>query len=611
METVKPEVISPRGRHMDEAGNQPREQSFWKQPIEGRSKKLLCFGVMLFALFVVALVSGLTLSPATGLGQIIPFSLLFAVVLTVVVYVGIVVLRWLCCWRNLRRVLFAAACLVTVIALAYAEENWRGHRAWVKHRKQLEAKREKFDFVALAPPPVPEEKNFAMTPLLKPILDYAPEESDPALRWRDTNGIARLERISAERTPDNEGRRRLGLGSVEKGTFANMDTLSAFYRGNTNYPQASDGAKRAAVVLAGLGKFDSELKELRAGAASRPESRFPVHYNQEPGWWILLRHLAPVKALTTLTHVHAVAELEDGRAADALEDLKLGLRLSDSISKEPLLIDHLVRLSTLGIDLQTIREGIHRHAWTDGQLAEIEQNLSSINLLAEYKLGMRGERACTTGSLDWMRRNNHLWNNPLDQLDTGAVPQPTMFAVPSGWFYQNMVTFSRLHESSTLAVADENKRLVFPEVAEEGKKAFERLRFGPYTVLAKVLFPALENAVRRSAQMQSWLDSAQLACALERYRLSNGTLPDKLDRLVPKFIAAIPNDVMDGKPLRYKPEASGAYVIYSIGWNQRDDGGQIAWKEGGKPDEGRLVWNEMGKEKGVDIEKGDWVFRME
>ena len=56
-------------------------------------------------------------------------------------------------------------------------------------------------------------------------------------------------------------------------------------------------------------------------------------------------------------------------------------------------------------------------------------------------------------------------------------------------------------------------------------------------------------------------------------------------------------DVIDGKPLRYKPETDGGYVLYSIGWDQKDDGGEIAWTR-------------QGKGTGVDIGKGDWVWLM-
>jgi hypothetical protein len=157
-------------------------------------------------------------------------------------------------------------------------------------------------------------------------------------------------------------------------------------------------------ILVALGKFDPEIKELREAAATRASSRFPIEYEYEPQWAILLPHLSRLKGLCALMHVRALARLELGQSPQALEELKLGFHVSDSIREEPFLIDHLVRIATLAINLQTVREGLVRHAWSDADLAELEKHLASVNILAEYKLGMRGERACGIGGLDWLRR---------------------------------------------------------------------------------------------------------------------------------------------------------------------------------------------------------------
>jgi hypothetical protein len=105
--------------------------------------------------------------------------------------------------------------------------------------------------------------------------------------------------------------------------------------------------------------------------------------------------------------------------------------------------------------------------------------------------------------------------------------------------------------------------------------------------------------------MQAYVDSARVACALERYRLTNGKLPDTLEALAPQFLAAVPNDVIDGKPLHYRPAADGGYLLYSIGWNQTDEGGELALK--------RQRVHERAEELpfvSVDIAQGDWVWKM-
>ena len=67
-------------------------------------------------------------------------------------------------WQRLRRALFVAACLATLIALFYAVENWRGRHAWEKCRRELEAKGEVLDWDAYIPPPVSDEQNIFKAP---------------------------------------------------------------------------------------------------------------------------------------------------------------------------------------------------------------------------------------------------------------------------------------------------------------------------------------------------------------------------------------------------------------------------------------------------------------
>jgi type II secretory pathway pseudopilin PulG len=127
--------------------------------------------------------------------------------------------------------------------------------------------------------------------------------------------------------------------------------------------------------------------------------------------------------------------------------------------------------------------------------------------------------------------------------------------------------------------------------------------YSPYKVQALMMFPAIGSAVKKFAIAQASVDLARVAGALERYRLAHGQYPETLDALVPQFIEKLPHDIIGGQPLHYRRTdgppsqgsgaASGKFVLYSIGWNEKDDGGQIAFKKGGS----------------VDREKGDWVWQ--
>ena len=84
---------------------------------------------------------------------------------------------------------------------------------------------------------------------------------------------------------------------------------------------------------------------------------------------------------------------------------------------------------------------------------------------------------------------------------------------------------------------------------------------------------------------------ARVAIALERYRLAHGEYPDSLDALAPQFMEKIPHDIINGEPLHYRLD-DARFVLYSVGWNERDDGGTVGLTKNGNvdPDKGDCVW---------------------
>ena len=66
---------------------------------------------------------------------------------------------------------------------------------------------------------------------------------------------------------------------------------------------------------------------------------------------------------------------------------------------------------------------------------------------------------------------------------------------------------------------------------------------------------------------------ALAAIALKRFQLRHGELPATLEGLVPDFLPALPYDYMAARPLRYARKADGTYLLYSVGRDGQDDGG--------------------------------------
>jgi hypothetical protein len=121
----------------------------------------------------------------------------------------------------------------------------------------------------------------------------------------------------------------------------------------------------------------------------------------------------------------------------------------------------------------------------------------------------------------------------------------------------------------------------------------EMKRYSYYKVQAQMVFPAIAASVMKIVRIQAHVDLATVACALERYHLAHGEYPESLDTLAPQFVTKIPHDIINGQPLHYRRTDDGRFVLYSIGWDEKDDGGKIFLTSNGT----------------VDQKKGDWVWQ--
>lgn len=78
------------------------------------------------------------------------------------------------------------------------------------------------------------------------------------------------------------------------------------------------------------------------------------------------------------------------------------------------------------------------------------------------------------------------------------------------------------------------------------------------------------GVISRYRELHLQQEFACVLLALKCHKLRAGSLPASLAELVPEYLAEIPIDPWDGKPLRYAPEKM---IIYSVGEDGRDAGG--------------------------------------
>jgi hypothetical protein len=496
--------------------------------------------------------------------------------------------------------LFVVALLV---GSAYQIENRLGARAWRDYVARAKARGEWFEAKDLLPAPIPDEENFASIPLFKPLFDYTLPPGPGAYPrtpvWNDPAAKKRLDDLTLTGTSNYREVPPIAT-DWRKGEFLNLVEWQAFFRKRKEPGLAAQPEKPGADVLKALAKFDPELDALRA-AAKRPGCRFPVHYEE---FSVPLPHLTLLQALDKVLRLRVLAELAQGDSESAMEDLRLQFRLVQALKGEPLMISFLVRVSFLEVALEQIWEGLERHQWNEAQLAVLESLLSEVDLVAGYRDTLRAERfVFGLRMLDAYRENPAMLVDALNCLNGGRPEEWYERAkllcrwLPSGVYDFNMVAACEIGERQSQA-ADPGAHRFLPDVA--AKNAIYITGFS-HTWMGKQCFMVLqstwtfESILKKGAQTQSTIDLARVAVALERHRLSHGVYPEALGELSPAFLPQIPSDVVSGNPLCYKKDGErGRFLLYSVGWNQTDDGGKMAWKNSfsSHPD-----WNQ-----------GDWVW---
>jgi hypothetical protein len=478
--------------------------------------------------------------------------------------------------------------MITIIVLFYVEEDWRGARAWAATKAEWEAKGETFDPKKFIPAPIPDEQNLAAIPAYKlekvTSARGAPSLDDVALRKA-------LENFSDSDFPPTSGWR--------KGESPDWEKIHEML--SMKYAKVFKGAPVPNEAVAQLDALFPFVADLRA-AATRPYCRFQY---DDTALMPAARGLGLITGqmkVTRILTIHALLELQDHRPDLALEDLKLIFRLADGVQQDSNLVATLVKMGMVAIGSGVVYEGLAQNLWNDEQLAGIDQLLKPINLLADYRYAMSAEAVDATGNIDYLKSatSSEMYGTLNGIADNSTMPfwNNIPFLWPRGWWDQAKcgVVTSVFNDLSTF---DAPHLRILPDRIDKLQSQIEwKIRSGSYAPWNSLinLMGMLPNHVYSIAQGQVWVDETRIACALERYRLAHGVYPDSLEALMPEYIAELPHDVINGEPYNYRLKTDVSFLLYSVGGNQKDDGGTVVY--------------EKNNPKRVEYEQGDWAWPM-
>jgi hypothetical protein len=168
--------------------------------------------------------------------------------------------------------------------------------------------------------------------------------------------------------------------------------------------------------------------------------------------------------------------------------------------------------------------------------------------------------------------------------------------VPRGWVYQNLVAYNRRVQAFVPSSLRSKPPTISPTQVNQIRERVPReIPSGPYGWLSQMAIPNFAKALEKVAHTQTSVNQARIVCALERCRLMRGKYPGSLTELQPQFIDQLPADIISGDPMKYRLTNDGKFLLYSIGWNETDDGG--------------IPTPTRDSSVKADLTLGDWVWR--
>jgi hypothetical protein len=299
--------------------------------------------------------------------------------------------------------------------------------------------------------------------------------------------------------------------------------------------------------------------------------------NRAPAYTILLPHLNDVRGLANLASYVALYEHtlhNDQEVVELTRDILFETR---STEKGPVfLISHLVANGVDHVATNVLFQvapslsiqSLEEKSTSTGSATPTQVRALIADLLDENSV-IQGASDCWQGEQSAMIEDapaNAAQQLPNPRLIGLIAPMLTLQSLRSA---ANLDTFPNALAQPTYTQA----RAVIPAVARTSNAS-------TLYNISRVLGPSLAIGIPARHIQNDFTIRAQhrLAAAALAIRLyqsdHNGNRPNSLDALVPAYLPQVPRDPFspDNKPLIYRADPAHP-VLYSLGINQRDDGG--------------------------------------
>ena len=343
---------------------------------------------------------------------------------------------------------------------------------------------------------------------------------------------------------------------------------------------------------------DRPAFELLHTVLTRPKLDFQLDYKK--GVNLLLPQLAPLKLSTQKLSAACILDMHQGDTSAAVTNILTMLALVHKNAGEGLLISHLVRIALVSFAVAPTWELLQTTNVTGAQLAAVQAGWEQMDCLRDAENAFETDRAWSLELLQKCRVEGGIsgmsgsgssggsWTWPPDwhELADNARSGVGETLWRSSWSYSDELCLLKRYQIIMEAAramqtnhsgnfkADYDAmtaRLASVDVTNEGAAFFRILTIPDFSDLFRVA--SLPATLRKTLRIIAARDVVVTAIALKRYQLQHGAWPETLAAMVPALLPSVPIDPYDGKPLRYHPNADGTFLLYCVGEDGVDDGG--------------------------------------
>ena len=271
------------------------------------------------------------------------------------------------------------------------------------------------------------------------------------------------------------------------------------------------------------------------------------------------------------------AHLAQGNSPAALEDFLDAFQSYRALREEPTVTAGTFRVSVIRIITERTAHGLAAHAWAEHELRTLEYELSTVNLLNDYRLAISSQRALDLERLDrwvdaspWQRTElcNEFDDNYSSRRETNWLNVVVGLTTPKHKVRANQLRLSRYVDELLARLSEDGRGIDADRATPSGPAGNRSFLELWHNVLFYQTAYVFEYDDPRA---QTQLNQLRLAIALERFHLTRGVFPEALDELSPDLLADLPLDPWTGKPMKYRRKKTDSYLLYSVG---KDRAGQ-------------------------------------